>query len=197
MLKPNDPEFQAEIQKTIEFATKAHCGQTRKVSGLPYICHPLSVLSQIADWECYDLNIWKAAICHDVAEDTEYTLEQIMQVIGCDAAMLVDELTFRPTTDDPQEKAKEKKKYMSLWGEQDNGVWVKSLPALIIKVADRMMNTVDFLNTQPQYASKYWNKANTLIEAMTARQQEIVDVYGDSVWARMRYSQTCITPHLY
>ena len=198
MLKPTDTDFQAQIQKAIEFATKAHAGQTRKGNHLPYICHPISVLNQIADWECHDLVVWLSAICHDVDEDTKYNIDDIMQVIGHDAAMIVDELTFRPMSSDPHEKAREKKKYMSLWGEKDDhGIWVKSLRSLVVKVADRIMNTMDFITTEPAYAGKYWNKAKPLMDAMTTRREEIIAIYGETVWARMRYSQTCIVEHLY
>lgn len=198
VLKHSDPEFQAEIQRAIEFATDCHRGQTRKVSHLPYICHPLAVLSQIADWECYDLTVWKAAVCHDIAEDTDFTLSEIIDVIGYEAGHIVEELTFLPTTEDERERAAQKRQYMAMWGKKDeSGVWIKSLPALIIKVADRMVNTVDFLSTTPAYAGKYWKKAESLIDGMSQRRQEIIEVYGENVWARMRYTQTTLTPQLY
>ena len=198
MLKPTDEEFQLKIQNAIEFATKAHAGQMRKGNHLPYICHPIAVLNQVADWECHDLVVWLAAICHDVDEDTKYDISDIMKVIGYDAAMVVDELTFRPTTSDPHEKAREKKKYMSLWGEKnEEGLWTKSLQSLVVKVADRIMNTMDFITTEPQYADKYWKKAKSLMDAMSTRREEIIEIYGENVWARMRYSQTCISEHLY
>jgi (p)ppGpp synthase/HD superfamily hydrolase len=50
------------------FATVAHCGQVRKVTGLPYIVHPFRVAALCGAAGCTDEQI-AAAWCHDVLED--------------------------------------------------------------------------------------------------------------------------------
>jgi len=186
---PFDVEFQTKIQKAIEFATMAHVGQTRKGNGLPYICHPIGVLNQIADWGCCDVNVWLAAICHDVAEDTHCNIDDIEKVIGYDATKIVEELTFRPKSDNDHDKAVEKQQYIDQWSlKKEDGTWEKSTQSFIIKVADRIMNTRDFIKTDPKYAAKYWDKAKSLTEA-TDRREEIVAIYGQNVWRKMFYSK--------
>ena len=58
-------------KKALLLAFAAHNGQTDK-AGLPYICHPLHVAEQMTD---EDSTI--VALLHDVAEDTEVTLDDI------------------------------------------------------------------------------------------------------------------------
>ena len=80
------------IQKAFNFAKKAHEG-VRRLSGEPYIMHPLAV-AQIA---CGEIGLGSTSICaallHDVVEDTEYTVEDIANVFGPKIAQIVDGLT--------------------------------------------------------------------------------------------------------
>jgi HD domain. len=65
------------IDKAYQFAEQAHAGQAR-VSGEPYIVHPVQVA-----WILADLGLDVATICagllHDVLEDTPHTHEDIAQ----------------------------------------------------------------------------------------------------------------------
>lgn len=182
-----------KIQKTIEFATMAHAGQVRKESGLPYICHPIGVLNQIVEWGCHDHDIWMAAICHDVFEDTDYNIDDVEKVIGHKAAMIVDELTFFSQND----PVKEKEQYIAKWGlKNDDGTWQRSVESLIVKFADRIVNTRDFISADSKYAKKYWHKADSLIAAKMDRREEISNVYGKNMWLKMTYSQAEIISRL-
>lgn len=176
-------EFPKEdLQPVIEFALKCHKGQFRKGSGLPYIVHPLAVLSKLAEWQIFCYKCWTAAICHDILEDCPHvTFDELVAVIGLDAAKIVEELTFRPQSSEVNEK--QKSDYMKMF-------FGKSVEALVIKVADRVCNTEDFLSTTPDYAPKYWAKASDLLNAMLNRKDEINARFGVSCFPLMRYNQT-------
>jgi (p)ppGpp synthase/HD superfamily hydrolase len=60
-----------KTRKAMRLCYKAHDGQEDK-SGVPYVFHPLHVAEQMDD---EDSTI--VALLHDVAEDTDYTLEDI------------------------------------------------------------------------------------------------------------------------
>ena len=79
------------INKAIEMATKAHANQKRK-SGEPYAIHPLEVAIMLAEMEMDEATII-AGLLHDVAEDTEITLEMIKNEFGQEIADLVDGVT--------------------------------------------------------------------------------------------------------
>ena len=82
-----------QIEKAIQFATKAHEGQTRKYTGEPYIVHPLAVMETIKTVEGHTPEMLMAAVLHDTVEDCDVTLDQIAFHFGHCVADLVEELT--------------------------------------------------------------------------------------------------------
>jgi len=80
------------IDKAFNFAKEAHKG-VRRLSGEPYIMHPIAV-AQIA---CEEIGLGSTSICaallHDVVEDTDYTVEDISNIFGPKIAQIVDGLT--------------------------------------------------------------------------------------------------------
>lgn len=86
-----DEEHLLELQHAIDFAKDAHKDQKR-LSGEPFIAHPLSVAYSLIDWGM-DIDTVIAGVLHDTVEDTEITLEQIENLFGRDVAFLVDGVT--------------------------------------------------------------------------------------------------------
>ncbi|MBP3567077.1 MAG: bifunctional (p)ppGpp synthetase/guanosine-3',5'-bis(diphosphate) 3'-pyrophosphohydrolase [Paraprevotella sp.] len=80
------------ITKAFNFAKQAHKG-VKRLSGEPYIMHPIAV-AQIA---CEEIGLGSTSICaallHDVVEDTDYTVEDISNIFGPKIAQIVDGLT--------------------------------------------------------------------------------------------------------
>ena len=64
------------ITKAFNFANQAHRG-VKRLSGEPYIMHPLAVAKIV----CNEIGLGSTSICaallHDVVEDTDYTTEDI------------------------------------------------------------------------------------------------------------------------
>ena len=80
-----------EIIKAYEFAAKMHNEQFRK-SGEPYIIHPINV-AIILTTIYADADTIKAALLHDVLEDTECTSEQMEELFGPEVTKLVQGVT--------------------------------------------------------------------------------------------------------
>lgn len=80
------------ITKAFNFAKHAHKG-VRRLSGEPYIMHPIAVAKIV----CCEIGLGSTSICaallHDVVEDTEYTVEDIENMFGHKVAQIVDGLT--------------------------------------------------------------------------------------------------------
>ena len=86
--------------RTLEFATRAHEGQTRKFTSQPYIIHPIAV-SQIAQdiarrrgagfLELEIITI--IALLHDTIEDTDVTLLDIEALFSDMGDVLIDRIT--------------------------------------------------------------------------------------------------------
>ena len=112
---------------------QAHEGQSR-VSGEPYISHPVAVARILAEMRM-DANSIIAAILHDVIEDTPTLKEQLAAQFGEEVAELVDGVS-KLTQIDFHSKAEaqaENFRKMML-------AMVKDIRVIIIKLADRLHN---------------------------------------------------------
>jgi GTP pyrophosphokinase len=84
-------EDRASIRRAFEVADRAHTGQSR-LTGEPYIEHPLAVAGILADLRL-DPETLMAALLHDTVEDTEVTLDEIRGEFGQPIARLVEGVT--------------------------------------------------------------------------------------------------------
>ncbi|MBO0874525.1 MAG: bifunctional (p)ppGpp synthetase/guanosine-3',5'-bis(diphosphate) 3'-pyrophosphohydrolase, partial [Pseudonocardia sp.] len=81
----------ALLQQAYDVADDRHDGQRRK-SGDPYITHPLSVATILAELGM-DTTTLVAALLHDTVEDTGYSLDELSRDFGDEVAHLVDGVT--------------------------------------------------------------------------------------------------------
>lgn len=120
------------IRRAFDFSQKAHQGQKRKTNE-PYFIHPFETALKVAQWRL-DAPSVAAALLHDVAEDTKYTIDEIKKEFGEEIAFLIDGVTklgklkYRGV----KEKAENLRK-MILAISQD-------IRVVIIKLADRLHN---------------------------------------------------------
>src|SRR5579884_475340 len=82
------------LRRAYDFAAEHHAEQTR-LSGEPYLSHPLSVAHVLADMRL-DVATLVAALLHDTVEDTGTTLEEIRELFGAEVARLVEGATKPP-----------------------------------------------------------------------------------------------------
>ena len=80
------------IERAYHLAKQAHHG-VRRLSGEPYMMHPLSVARIVVR----EIGLGSTSICaallHDVVEDTDYTTEDIERMFGAKIASIVEGLT--------------------------------------------------------------------------------------------------------
>ncbi len=93
------------IFDAIEFAAKAHHGQYRKSTNIPYITHPLNVAKIMLEAGCSE-TLAVAGVLHDTIEDTDTTLADIETRFGPKVARLVDGLS-EPDRSDTWENRKQ------------------------------------------------------------------------------------------
>ena len=81
MMRESGRDYDTQlIEKAYNLASEAH-GDQRRVSGVPYILHPTSVACILVDLGM-DSETVVAALLHDVVEDTDVTLEEIIKLFG-------------------------------------------------------------------------------------------------------------------
>ncbi len=77
------------VFEAIEFAARAHAGQFRKGTRLPYLIHPMGVAKILIEHHCAD-ELVAAGLLHDVLEDTPATAAELCQAFGERVAQLVE-----------------------------------------------------------------------------------------------------------
>ncbi len=112
-------------------AERMHQGQ-RRISGEPYISHPVAVTRILADLGM-DTTTLVAALLHDTVEDTSYTLSALSDDFGAEVALLVDGVTKFDRAFFGETAEAETIRKMLVRAGQDVRV-------LIIKIADRLHN---------------------------------------------------------
>jgi len=133
-IKKYDPKCDlALIEKAYNFSKSAHDGQMR-VSGEPFIVHPIEVAYILADLEL-DCTSITAGILHDILEDTKYTLAQLKENFGEEVTNLVDGVTklgrIPYTTKEEQQAENLRKMFLAM---------AKDIRVIMIKLADRLHN---------------------------------------------------------
>jgi GTP pyrophosphokinase/guanosine-3',5'-bis(diphosphate) 3'-pyrophosphohydrolase len=129
-LKPDERE---RIRDAFVYSEVAHRGQLR-MSGEPYIMHPLAVASGIAEWQL-DATAIMAALLHDVLEDTGTSKEELGERFGKPVADLVDGLSKLEKVEfsSYQEAQAENFRKMLL-------AMARDLRVILIKLSDRLHN---------------------------------------------------------
>ena len=116
------------IDKAIYWAKKYHDGQFRK-SGEPYYTHPLEVAYLVSEYNL-TTNVIVTAILHDVVEDSDATVEMIIDAFSWRIAEMVDRLT-RDRPDGSK---------LSVETILNNAYEKNDKEVLLIKVVDRLHN---------------------------------------------------------
>ncbi len=135
LIKTNYPRINSDlIKKAIDFATAAHYGQKR-LSGDPYVSHPLAVAEILAGWRMDEESII-VALLHDTVEEGAATTEDIKKTFGERITTLVDGITvigqIKLRGSDEEELVEGLRKMFL--------VMAKDIRVVVVKLADRLHN---------------------------------------------------------
>lgn len=159
-------EWPPGLDDAVTFAVRWHADQTRP-AGEPYVEH----LKEATAFLAYgagvtDPALLRAAVLHDVVEDTDCTLAEVRDTFGDEVATLVDWVT----------KGDDREAYLAR---------LRSAPveALLVKLADRASN-VQRLDThpRPEKQRKYYAETVRSIVPLSAVHPWFADWYA--AWQR-------------
>src|SRR5271169_1296529 len=130
-LRPN--EDLAPLEKAYRFAAARHQGQKR-VSGEPYMTHPVLVTRQLAEMHM-DMVCLETGLLHDVVEDTSATVDEVRRTFGEEVALCVDGVTKlgKLNLASREERQAESVRKMLL-------AMVNDIRVIVVKLADRLHN---------------------------------------------------------
>ena len=133
------------LRRAYQFSARYHLRQVR-MSGEPYLSHPLEVAHILADLRL-DVPTITTALLHDVVEDTGVTLDEIRTQFGDEVAHLVEGVTKISKIDiaSREERQAQTMRKMLL-------AMVDDLRVIFIKLADRLhnMRTLRYLPVEKQ-----------------------------------------------
>ena len=121
------------IRAAFVFADGAHLGQYRQ-SGEPYITHPIAVATLCATWKLDSQSI-KAALLHDVMEDSGVDKITLANEFGAPVANLVDGLSKLDKLSFDSKEAQQAESFRKMLLAMADDVRV-----ILIKLADRLHN---------------------------------------------------------
>jgi (p)ppGpp synthase/HD superfamily hydrolase len=78
------------IEAALNFAARAHAGQKRKGTDVPYIVHPVGVMLALIQHGETETEMLAAALLHDTVEDTGTTLGELRERFGQRVAAIVE-----------------------------------------------------------------------------------------------------------
>ena len=136
------------IMKAYNLAKKKHGDQSR-MSGEPYIVHPMNVAYILANLGMDDETIC-AALLHDIVEDTDLTNEDLEKEFGKSIAQMVAGVTklgsIRFTSVEEKQAENYRKMFLAMG---------KDIRVILIKLADRLhnMRTLKYLTPERQIAN--------------------------------------------
>jgi len=145
-------------QLALDFATAAHTGQKRKYTGEDYIVHPMEV-AEIVKTVVHTPEMIAAALLHDVVEDTDASLEDILHRFGSAVADLVRDLT---DVSQPEDGNRATRKAL------DRAHTAQaSAAAKTIKLADLISNSRSIVEFDPKFAKVYLKEKALLLDVLT------------------------------
>lgn len=131
----NNPDADLDIlDRAYIYSARVHEGQVR-LSGEPYLSHPLEVAGILADMKLDVVSI-AAGLLHDVIEDTRATPEEISELFGQEISHIVSgvtKLSKLPFSDSQAARQAENIRKMFLAMADD-------IRVILIKLADRLHN---------------------------------------------------------
>ena len=131
--------------KALSFSADKHRNQRRKdADATPYINHPINVVLTLMEiGKENNINLLVAAALHDTIEDTETKPEEIEKLFGKKVLAIVSEAT------DDKKLSKTERKLLQVTNAPH-----KSSKAKKLKLADKICNITDILNSPPTDWSK-------------------------------------------
>jgi (p)ppGpp synthase/HD superfamily hydrolase len=142
--------YSAKLYAAIELAARAHHGQVRKGTEIPYLVHPLAVAAILIRARCPE-QLVIAGILHDALEDTPLTAGEIRARFG----PRVTDLVIGLSEPDKQAPWRERKAHTLAYLEHEAGEEV-----LLVALADKLDNIRAVRTGLADDGERFWERFN-------------------------------------
>lgn len=153
-LFPTVEGLNAQLYSAYAYAARAHLGQYRKKTRVPYFTHIITTMNYAVELT-REIEVLQAAILHDTVEDTWVTLDDLRKEFGDRVARLVETETENKRRNMPAAQTWEIRKRETI-----EHLKVASLDAKLIVLADKTANLESIVREQHYLKTEIWNKFN-------------------------------------
>lgn len=136
------------ILSALDLATKAHAGQLRKGTDIPYITHPSAVGLILSQYGC-NAAVIAAGILHDTVEDGDVSLEEIERSFGQEVAEIVKGCS---------EPEKETATWIPRKLHTIEYLRTASTDVKMVSVADKLHNITSMLADYEEHGENLWKR---------------------------------------
>ncbi|MEH2384086.1 MAG: HD domain-containing protein [Nostoc sp.] len=167
------PKLTERFEAALVYATRLHASQTRKISGIPYVAHLLSVAALVLEARGTEEEAI-AALLHDSIEDQggKSTREEIRQRFGEIVLAIVDGCTEWDTPPKPP-WLERKQRYLENLRD--------ALPSVrLVSLADKLHNARSLLADWQQHGDVIWADFSAGKEKTLWFYQSLVQVYQET-----------------
>lgn len=153
-LFPSVEGMDERLYRAYAYAAKAHLGQYRKKTRIPYFTHIITTMNYALELT-QDIEVLQGAILHDTVEDTWVTFGDLKREFGERVARLVEAETENKRRDMPASQTWEIRKQEAIGH-------LKSAPpdAKRIVLADKTANLESIAREQHYLGTEIWDKFN-------------------------------------
>jgi len=160
------------VAEAVEFAIRCH-GDQRRPTGAPYLEHLLETLEVLVRGAgVTDPDVLRAAVLHDVVEDTSCTMDDVRLTFGDRVADMVHWVTKPELADGADRKAAKEAYLKSLQRAPDD--------AVLVKLADRASNVQTLRNLGTAKQREYYAQTVRYIIPLAQSRDWWADWY--SIW---------------
>lgn len=179
-LFPSAAGLDERLYKAYAYAAKAHLGQCRKKTRIPYFSHIITTMNYAMELT-QEIEVLQAAILHDTVEDTWVTLDDLKSAFGARVARLVETETENKRRNIPASQTWEIRK-------RETVEHLKSacLNTKVIVLADKTANLESIAREQHYRGTEIWDKFNQPDKAkqewyFRAVREQLTEFYDTSV----------------
>lgn len=159
------------VDSALNFAARAHDGQKRKSTDVPYLVHPVGVMLVLIECHETDPELLAAALLHDTVEDTKVTLSQLRETFGVRVAAIVEGCS-EPDKGDTWEHRKE-----------HTIAYLRTAPREIalVSAADKLHNVRSMIVDYATLGDQLWTRFKRGRESTAWYHRSVVASLGQSV----------------
>ena len=142
------------LDRAIIFATNAHKGQFRKGTQIPYILHPMEAAAIVGSMTT-DEEVIAGAVLHDVVEDTDTSVEDVIAVFGERVGSLVASESENKRENHPAESTWKIRKQETL-----NHLVTAPIEVKMITLGDKLSNIRAIYRDYQAIGDALWQRFN-------------------------------------